>query len=71
MSRDNLGSKQKIVLHKCLIKNERYDLVITPHRQTIGKIRSKRQTQKKDNHIKTKKKTNYKKTIFNTKTGSL
>ena len=45
MSRDNLGSKQKIVLHKCLIKNERYDLVITPHRQTIGKIRSKRQTQ--------------------------
>ena len=55
MSRDNLGSKQTIVLHKYLIKNERYDLVITPHRQTIGKIRSKRQTQKKDNHIKTKK----------------
>ena len=44
MSRDNLGSKQTIVLHKCLIKNERYDLVITPHRQTLGYFRSERQT---------------------------
>ena len=47
MSRDNLGSKQTIILQKCLIKNEKYDLVITPHRQTIGYIRSKRQTRKK------------------------
>ena len=47
MSRDNQGNKQTIVLHKCLIKNLRYDLVITPHRQKIGYIRSKRQTQKK------------------------
>ena len=47
MSRDNLGSKQNIVLHNCLNKNERYDLVITQHRQTIGYIRSKRQTRKK------------------------
>ena len=34
-------------LHSCLIKVERYDLVITPHKQTIGYIRSKRQTRKK------------------------
>ena len=36
MSRDNLGNKQTIVLHNCLIENERYDPVTTPHRQTIG-----------------------------------
>ena len=47
MSRDSLGSKQTIILHNCLIRSERYDLVITPHRQTIGYIRSKRQTRKK------------------------
>ena len=47
MSRDNLGSKQTIILHNCLIRNERYDLVITPHKQTIGYIRSKRQTREK------------------------
>ena len=47
MSRDNLGNKQTIVLHNCLIKNERYDLVITAHRQTKGYIKSKRQTRKK------------------------
>ena len=46
LSRDNLGSKQRIILHKCLIKNKRYDLVITPHKQTKGYIRSKRQTRK-------------------------
>ena len=46
MSRD-IGSKQSIMLHHCLIKNERYDLVITPQKQTIGYIRSKRQTRKK------------------------
>ena len=44
MSRDNLGSKQRIILHNCLIRNERYDLVVTPHKQTKGFIRSKRQT---------------------------
>ena len=47
MSRDNLGSKQTFVLQNCLNKNERYDIVITPHRPTIGYIRSKRQTRKK------------------------
>ena len=46
MSRDYLGSKQTIVLHKCLYKNDRYDLVITPHRETIGFIKSKRQARK-------------------------
>ena len=60
MSKNNLGSKQTIILYNCLIKNERYDLVITPHRQTVGSvgyIRSKRQTRKKNNNSETK--TNY------------
>ena len=47
MSKDKLGSKQTTTLHNCLIKNERYDLVITPHRRIIEYIRSKRQTRKK------------------------
>ena len=47
MSRDNLGSKQTVVLHNCYIQDERYDLVISPHRQTVGYIRSKRKTRKK------------------------
>ena len=46
MSRDYLGSKQTIVFHKCLFKNDRYDLVITPNRETIGFIKSKIQTPK-------------------------
>ena len=44
MSRDNLGDKQTIILHNCLINDEKYDLVITPHRQTIGYIKTIRQT---------------------------
>ena len=47
MSRDNLGNKQTIIIHNRLINDEKYDLVITPHRQTIGYIRTKRQTQGK------------------------
>ena len=47
MSRDNLGNKQTIILHNCKINHEKYDLVITPHRQTMGYIRTKRQTLKK------------------------
>ena len=47
MSRYNLGSKQTLVLHNCLFQNERHDLVLTPQKQTIGYIRSKRQTRKK------------------------
>ena len=44
---NNLGKKQTIVLHNCEINNEAYDLVFTPHKQTIGYIRTKRQTIKK------------------------
>ena len=69
MSRDNLGSEKTIVLHNCLIKNERYDLVITPHSKTKGFIRSKRQKRKKT--IIMKQKTNYQKTFFKTKRRSL
>ena len=47
MSLNNLGNKQTIVLHNCEINNEAYDLVITPHKQTIGYIRTKRQTLKR------------------------
>ena len=47
MSRDNLGNKQTIVLHNCLVNDERYDLVITPHRQSVGYIRTKRQALRK------------------------
>ena len=41
MSGDNIGNKQTIVIHNCLIRNQEYDLVITPHRQTLGYIRTK------------------------------
>ena len=47
MSLNNLGNKQTIVLHNREINNETYDLVITPHKQTIGYIRTKRQTKKR------------------------
>ena len=49
MSLNNLGNKQTIVLHNCEINNEAYDLVITPHKQTIGYTRTKRQTIKRKN----------------------
>ena len=41
MSLKILGNKQKIVLHNCEIDNQKYDLVITPHTQTVGYIRTK------------------------------
>ena len=47
MSLNNLGNKQTIVLHNCEINNEKYNLVITPHKQTIGYIRTKWQTIKR------------------------
>ena len=47
MSRDDLGSKQTIILNNCFNKDKRYDLVITPHEQTIGDTRSKTQTRKR------------------------
>ena len=47
MSRDTLGNKQTIIKHNCLINDETYDLVITPHRQSVGYIRTKRRTLRK------------------------
>ena len=47
MSFKNLGNKQTIVLHNCEIDNKRYDLVILPHTQTVGYIRTKRLTIKR------------------------
>ena len=47
MSLKNLGNKQTIVLHNCEIDNQKYDLVITPNTQTVGYIRTKRQTMKR------------------------
>ena len=54
MSLSNLGNKQTIVLHNCEINNEKYDLVITPHKKTIGYIRTKRQTIKRKSRSKQK-----------------
>ena len=47
MSFKNLGNKQTIVLHNCEIENQKYNPLITPHTQTIGYIRTKRQTIKR------------------------
>ena len=47
MSFKNLGNKQTIVLHNCEIENKKFDVVITPHTQTVGYIRTKRQTIKR------------------------
>ena len=44
MSRENLGNKQTIIIHNCLINDEKYDLVFTPHRQSVGYIGTKRET---------------------------
>ena len=49
MSFKNLGNKQTIVLHNCEIDKKKNDLVITPHTQTVGYIRTKRQTQPSQN----------------------
>ena len=62
MSFKNLGNKQTIALHNCEIDNQKYDLVITSHTQTVGYIRTKRLTIKKKNHKQTK--TNHTKMIF-------
>ena len=47
MSFKNLGNKQTIILHNCEIDNQKYNLVITPHTQTVGYIRTKRQTKQR------------------------
>ena len=47
ISRDHLRNKQTIILHNCLNNNEKYVLAITPHRKSVGYIRTKRQTLRK------------------------
>ena len=47
MSLTNLGKKQTIELHNCEIDNQKHDLVLTPHTQTVGYIQTKRQTIKR------------------------
>ena len=54
MSKNSLRNKQTIVLHKCIINDERYDLKITSHRQTIGYIKLKRQELRKKSISKEK-----------------
>ena len=49
MSRDTLGNNQTIIIHNCLINDERCDLVITPHKQSVGYIKTQ-----KDKHYETK-----------------
>ena len=60
MSFKNLGTKQTIVLHNCEIDNQ--NLVITPHTQTVGYIRTKRLKIKRKKNKQTK--TNHTKKIF-------
>ena len=47
MSLKNLGNKQTIVKHNREIENQKHDLVITPHTQTVEYIHTKRQTLKR------------------------
>ena len=47
MSIENLGIKQLFKIHNCLINDEKYDLVITPHRQTKGYIKTKKHYERK------------------------
>ena len=47
MSRDNLKNEQTIVLHNCIINDERYDLVITPPQRNNRIHKNKRQTLRK------------------------
>ena len=56
MPKDNLVSKQTIIINNFLLNDEKNDLVIIPHRQSLAYIRTKRQTLRKK--IITKTKTN-------------
>ena len=42
-----MGNKKTIVLHNCEINNQKHDLKINPHTQTVGNIRTNRQTIKR------------------------
>ena len=63
MSRDNLVKKQIIIIYNCLINNDKSDLVISPHRQSVGYIRTKRQTLRK--RIINKQTNNHNTQLFN------
>ena len=48
MSSDNLRKKkQTIMIHNCLSNDEKYDIDITSHRQSVGYIRTKIRTLRK------------------------
>ena len=49
MSLDNLGNEQTIILHICETTTKKIDLVLFPHKQSIGYVRTKRQTLKRKN----------------------
>ena len=63
MSRDNLGNKQIIIIYNCLINHDKNDLVISPHRQSVGYIRTKIQTLRK--RIINKQTNNHNTQLFN------
>ena len=76
MSLKNLGNKQTIVLHNCQIENHKYDLVKTPHTQTIEYIHTKRQTLKrkilsKQRQITRKRFSNYRNAFSESEVSSL
>ena len=50
MARDNLGNKQTIIIHNCLISDDKFDLVIAPQRPSVGYIKTKRQRFSKQRH---------------------
>ena len=76
MSLKNLGNKQTDVLHNCEIDNEKYDLVIATHTQTVGYIRTKRQIIKrkiisKQRQLKRKRFSKYRNAISESEVCSL
>ena len=76
MSLKNLGNKRTIVIHNCEIENQKYDLVITPHTQTVEYIHTKRQTLKrkilsKQREITRKRFSKYRKALSESEVSSL
>ena len=59
MSIKNLGNKQTIVIQSCEIDNQKYDLVINAHTQTVEYIHTKKTLKRtiisKQRHITRKK----------------
>ena len=76
MSLKNLGNKQTIIKRNCEIENQKYDLVITPHTQTVEFIHTKRQTLKrtiisKQRHITRKRFSKHRNAFFESEVSSL